>query len=248
MPAFVSLSIQEKGRWGKGKYLSTQALTHLALLLATVDGHRAQSHSLGILQSQRTETTTGADDGDGLAGAGARLLQALVDGQAGAQDGGDGVEGHVLGDLGGEGGLADGVLLEGAVDGVAGQLGVGTERLLGLLAELARQTRAVEPLEAGVVADLKVVDQLALGDDDARALVPAHQRHLHRQRPVALHGVQVGVAHARVADLDEDLVGGGLAHGDFLVHGRAAFLLDHLGPLFLGDGHGEIWGCCCCCC
>lgn len=45
------------------------------------------------------------------------------------------------------GGFADGVLLEGAVDGVAGQEGFGAEGLVGLLAEVALEAGAVEPLE-----------------------------------------------------------------------------------------------------
>jgi len=141
----------------------------------------------------------------------------------------------MLGDRGDVRGLGDAVLLEGPVDGVAGEQGVGAQRLVRLLAELAGQARAVEPLDAGVVADLDVLDELALGDDDARALVAADKRHLGGQRPVALHGVQVGVADARVLDVDEHLIGAGLADGDLLVDEGAAALLDDLGPLGLGD-------------
>lgn len=44
------------------------------------------------------------------------------------------------------GGLGNAVLLEGAVDGVAGEEGLGAEGLVGLLAEVAGETRAVDPL------------------------------------------------------------------------------------------------------
>jgi len=67
---------------------------------------------------------------------------------------------------------------------------------VGLLAEVARQARAVDPLDADVVAELDVGDEVALRDDHAGALVPAHQRQLGGQRPVAVHRVQVGVADA----------------------------------------------------
>lgn len=45
------------------------------------------------------------------------------------------------------GGFADGVLLECAVDGVAGQESFGAKGFIGLLAEVAGEAGAVEPLE-----------------------------------------------------------------------------------------------------
>jgi hypothetical protein len=44
----------------------------------------------------------------------------------------------------------------------------------------------------------------------------ADERHLDWEGPVAFHGVEVGVADARVADFDEDLVGAGLGDRDLL--------------------------------
>jgi hypothetical protein len=46
-------------------------------------------------------------------------------------------------------------LLEAAVDGVAGEEGVRAQRLVGLLAEVAGEAGAVEPLDTGVVANLR---------------------------------------------------------------------------------------------
>ena len=75
----------------------------------------------------------------------------------------------------------------------------------------------MKPFDAGVVANLDVRDERAAGDDDARALVSAYQWHFGLQGPVALDGVQVRVADAAVFDVDQDLIGTWLRHGDLLV-------------------------------
>jgi len=119
---------------------------HFLLLVTSVDADDAQAHGLCVLAGEGAETSAGADDGDGLAWAGARLLESLVDGDTGAQDGGDLCEVALLGDAGDVGGLCDAVLLEGAVDGVAGEEGLGAEGLVGGLAEVAGEAGAVDPL------------------------------------------------------------------------------------------------------
>lgn len=95
-------------------------------------------------------------------------------------------------------GLGNAVLLEGAVDGVAGEEGVGAERLIGLLAEGAGKAGTVDPLSpsdvsnrkaagakgcrfylyTGVVADLDVLDEVTLGDDDTGTLMATDEREL----------------------------------------------------------------------
>ena len=72
-------------------------------------------------------------------------------------------------------GFGDAVLLESAVDGVAGELRLGAQRLIGLLAEVAGEAGPVEPFDAGVVADFNVLDEVAFGDDDAGAFVAADE-------------------------------------------------------------------------
>lgn len=198
---------------GGGAQLEAQ----VALLVAAVDGDGVQAHGLCVLQGDAAQATTGTDDGNGLAGAGVGLLEALVDGDAGAQDGRDGLEVALLGDAGDVGGLCDGVLLEGPVDGVAREQGLVAQRLVAVLAVGAAQARAVEPLDAGVVANGNVGDELAAGNDDAGALVAADQGQLGVEGPVAHHGVEIGVADARVLDVDEDLIGTRLLDGDPLV-------------------------------
>jgi hypothetical protein len=47
----------------------TQLLqAHLLLLVARVDGDYVQTHGFGVLLGKRSETTTGTDNGDSLAG------------------------------------------------------------------------------------------------------------------------------------------------------------------------------------
>lgn len=225
------------------------ALDERLLVGAGVDADDAQAHGAGVLARERAEAAAGASDDDGLAGLGARLLEALVDGDAGAQDGGDSLEVALFRDARDVRGLGDAVLLKGAVDRVPGQgRVVAAERLVGGLAVGAGETGAVEPLDADVVAEGEVGrHEGAAGDDDARALVSADERHLGRDRPVAHHGVQVRVAHAAVLDLHQHLVRSGLRDGDFLIHERSTDGLDDLGHLLSWDlSHVDagVWGKC----
>lgn len=103
-----------------GAYLRSEFLAHGSLLIATVDRNGTKSHCLGVLQSQRSESTSGADNGDSLAGTGSRLLQSLVDGDTGTEDRSDSIKGNFLGKLRRMTGLGDGILLERTIDGVAG--------------------------------------------------------------------------------------------------------------------------------
>ena len=196
-----------------------QRLAGLALLLTAVDGNGVDAHGLGVLQGHVAETTTSADDGDPLTGADGGLLDSLVDSDTSAEDGGNGLQVNTLGNAGDVGGLGHGVLLEGAINGVTGELGLGAEGLIGSHAVRARQAGTVEPLDADVVANLNVVDQLATGDDNTSAFVTTDEGHLDGQGPVALHGVEIGVAHTRELDVDEDLIGTGLSDGNLLVLG-----------------------------
>lgn len=63
-----------------------QLLAHLLLVVTGVNGDRADTHGLAVLLSERTETTTGTDDGDCLSRASTGLLDTLVDGNTGAED------------------------------------------------------------------------------------------------------------------------------------------------------------------
>lgn len=178
------------------------------------------AHGLGILDGDAAEAAASTNNGDCLARPHERLLDALVDGDAGTENRRNGLEVGALGDARNVGGLGNGVLLERAVDGVARQQGLFAERLVAVLAVGAAEARAVEPLDAGEVAQLNVGDEAAAGNDDAGAFVAADEGQRFRvERPVAHHGVEVGVADARVLDVDEDFIGAGLLDGDSLVGG-----------------------------
>jgi hypothetical protein len=91
------------------------------------------------LAGQRAETASSTDDGDKLAWFGTRFLQALVDGDTGAENGSDGVECAFFGNAGNVCGFGDAVLLKGAVDSVAREERLGAQWLVGRLAEVAGQ-------------------------------------------------------------------------------------------------------------
>lgn len=63
--------------------VGAKVLAELSLVLAGVDADGAETHGLGVLLGERAQSSTGTDDGDGLAGLGTGLLQALVDGDTG---------------------------------------------------------------------------------------------------------------------------------------------------------------------
>lgn len=108
----------------------TEFLAHLLLVVTGINGDGADTHGLAVLLGERTKATTGTDNGDCLSRASTGLLDALVDGDTGAKDWRDTIERSVLGESGDVGSLGYSVLLEGAVDCVAGKLGLGAERLV----------------------------------------------------------------------------------------------------------------------
>ena len=70
--------------------------THLLFLIPRIDRDHPQPHRLRVLLRQRPQPAARADDRDGLARPRPRLLQPFVDGDAGAEDGRDGVERDVF--------------------------------------------------------------------------------------------------------------------------------------------------------
>lgn len=94
--------------------------------------------------------------------------------------------------------------------------------LKALPTKLAVQTRVRQPLDPHPVPqlDLLILRMRADRHNDAHALVAADERRLGGDGPVALGGVQVGVADAGAVHLDEALAGLevlGLGHG-LVVH------------------------------
>lgn len=89
-----------------------------------------------------------------------------------------------------------------------------------------------------MVANLHIIaDQGTLGNNYPGSLMATDERELGGERPVAVDGVEVGVADTRVLDVDEDFIRAGLLDGDLHVLDGAAGLLDDLRPLLCGDGH-----------
>ena len=143
----------------------------------------------------------------------------------------------------------------------------GRTLLKALAAELALAARVREPLDPDAVAKLdgRARGVFADRDNDADALhytntlcistriyaptrtqthlMPANQRRLRRDRPVALRRMEVGVAHARALHLDEALARREILR---LLHGEVGLdfegvdtaLADDRRRLRLGDGLG----------
>lgn len=80
----LDLSNQIRRAHEVNKGSSTELETEIALLRAAVDSDGVETHRLGVLECTTTEATACADNGNRLAGLGARLLEALVDGDTSA--------------------------------------------------------------------------------------------------------------------------------------------------------------------
>ena len=115
-----------------------------------------------------------------------------------------------------EAGIGDGVLGEAAVDRVAGVLLGLAQGLPTAQAVLAVATGAVQPGNPHPIAFLDVVDALTHRGDFADAFMAGNKWRIGLDRPVAVGGVQVGVADPGGGDLDQNLAPGGARHLDLL--------------------------------
>lgn len=97
---------------------------HLLLLVTSIDTKDTAAHCLCILASERSETTTGTNNSHPLTGLDARLLQALVNSDSGAENRSDGSKIALLGNAGNVSGLSNAVFLEGTVNCIAGKEGL----------------------------------------------------------------------------------------------------------------------------
>ena len=114
------------------------------------------------------------------------------------------------------------------------------ENLTRLLAKVADQAAAIDPLHTSVVANFNILDKATPRHHDSSTLVATHKGKFGRERPVAFQGVKVSVADTGVFDIDEDLIWAWLLDRDLLVLDWTAGLLDDLGPLLLGNGWGHV--------
>ena len=184
------------------------------LLLQRLGQHgHLGTQGVGDLDAHVAEAAE-ADDGDLLAGSGAPLAQRRVHRDAGAQ------QRCGLGRLDAVGDAEDVVGVDDDVGGVATlrggavAVGAGVRRHHALDAVLLVTVAAVGALAARVhhAAHADAGADLVAGDvgpdlgDDADDLVARHHR-VGLRAPVAVDGVDVGVADAGVLDLDEHVVG-----------------------------------------
>ncbi|MGY4623547.1 hypothetical protein ACVWY3_001303 [Bradyrhizobium sp. USDA 4486] len=150
----------------------------------------------------------------------------LVGGDAGAQDRRDGGEIDRHRQLGGEGDRGDDIFGEAAVHAVAGVVLVLAQRLPAGLAIFASHARIVQPGDTDGIADPQTLHAGPERGDDAGSLMAGNEGRHRLHRPVAVGGVQVGVADAARFDLDQDLARTGLRHRHILDHQRLAELFD----------------------
>ena len=139
-----------------------------------------------------------ADAGDRhpLSGPGVGYLEALVHGDAGAQDGRDLQRIDAVRDSWGVGGVDQHVGAEAAVDAVAPVLLALAQRFPAGATVFAGAARRPQPGVADLVADLQVVDALAERYDGAVALVAGNERRLRLDGPISMCGMEIRVAHA----------------------------------------------------
>src|SRR5512132_1073805 len=176
--------------------LGAELAGEVELLVVDVDGDHAPAGDRGVLDREVAEAAD-AEDGDEVRRARARDLHRLVGGDAGARQR-RGVERvDAVGHLDHVATVGDGVLAEAAVDRVAHVLLLEAKRLPARDAVVADAAGAAEPWHRDALADRDLRDAGGGLDDDADALVPGYERRRRLDRPVAVRGVDVGVAQAR---------------------------------------------------
>ncbi len=174
-----------------------------------------------------------AGDENPLAGPDLRLLQSLVDRDAGAKHRRGRAELQLGGQPPDEIGISQAILCEGAVKRIAGVLLAAAKRFPAGAAGRAAATGGVQPWNADPVPLLQPRDASADLGDIADAFVARNERRFRLHRPIPLGGMQVGVAHTRGLIFDEDLAGSWLRYRYILDHERLAELAHHSG--FHGD-------------
>jgi hypothetical protein len=176
------------------------------LSLVDVDRADAESHGLAILNRQMSKPAR-AGDGQPLSGSCTRDLDALVGGDAGADDGRDRGGGEAGRDVRHVVRVGQDVFGEASVFRVATELGAGADGLPAPEAVFTVTAGAVEPRYPDAVALLNDGDPRTDRRDEANPLVAGDEREARLQGPVSTRGVQIGVADPARLGLDEDLPG-----------------------------------------
>mmetsp|Transcript_79432 Transcript_79432/g.174210 ORF Transcript_79432/g.174210 Transcript_79432/m.174210 type:complete len:207 (-) Transcript_79432:31-651(-) len=172
------------------------------------------------------QAAASAQDRDPLAGLGLRLLQCLVGGHAGAQDGGRLGEAQGLGDLADVGRQGHSVLCEAPVGSESCLVLLAANGLPAGQAVVAITAGVVQPGMADAITDGQGGDSLSELHDDSSTLVTRDDGQLGLHDPVTLAHMQVGVAHTRGDDLDQNLAVARLRDWDVLHDDGLSELLD----------------------
>ena len=182
----------------------TELAGHRQLVLVDVDGDHGGPGDARVLHGHVSEPTH-SEHGDDVRGTDLGDLHGLVGGDAGTRQR-CGVKGiDALGNAHDVLRRGDGVVGVGAVASVAGVALVRAERLPAGDAELALAARPTEPRDGDTCPDRQAGHAGSEGLDDAHALVPWHERDRRLHRPVAVGGVDVGVAQTGGLDAHEHL-------------------------------------------
>ena len=150
-----------------------------------------------------------AGNGDPFPGPRLSLLDALVRGDARADQRRRFLGAEALGDMSHVIGVGQKVFGEAAVLGVAAELGLVADRLPGRQAVFAVSASRIKPGHADPVAFLDERNAGADPNHDAYRLVTRDKGRRRLQRPVAVGGMQICVTDAAGLSLDQDLAGPG---------------------------------------
>jgi len=195
------------------------------------------AHGLGILYGHVAKTAD-ARDNHPFAGAHFGFLQALVDGDAGAEHRGRRTEFEIVRQATDKVRVGEAILGKGAIDRIAGVLLAAAQRFPAGAAGRAATAGGVQPRNADTVAFLDAGYAGTELGDIADAFMAGNEGRVRLDRPVAIGGVQVGMADAGRFVLDEDLARSRLRNGHLLDHQRLAEFTDdgsfhHLGHVCL---------------
>jgi hypothetical protein len=224
------------GRTGVHGHVGTERAGQGQLFFADVERGHVQAHRLGVLHGQMTETAD-AGNRDPFAGSRLGFADALVGGDAGAEDRRQRGEIAALRQAGHVGRSADRVFGERPVHAVAAVVLALAERLPAGRAVFAAAAGVVQPGDADRVAFLEPAYTGTERGDDAGALVSGDESRRRFHRPIAVRGVQVGVADAGGDDLHEHLAGAWRGYRDLFDRQRLAERMHDRRAHHLRHGH-----------
>lgn len=240
--------------------IGTELGHELLLGGAGINGEHFETEGFGVLHCEMAETSARTGDGDPVVDNGVSPLERSVGSDTGAEDGRSSSRVERVRDGRDVSDERDDILRKGTIYSVARQLGLGAicisrvshlsqrTHFVAPSAELAVETAICQPFDPDSVSDLdrRTNGVFSNRDDLAQPLVSTNERVLRWNRPITNLGVQVGVTHARVGDLDQAfprLEFRGLADGVVLVDREVSpGGFDHTGGLGLWDGHDKSGG------